>query len=315
MEQEDVISTLNEEILIKGVPIEKSDMFTILSDMNVSDQYVSDYSNSLHNFLKIKGIDETEKKILTVFRINPLVAVKIIESCSLVENIDGLAYSIKPLFSAVRNDGFINSDSVLLNKKKVPYVTLLIEAVFQTSIGESNIWGPDMFLRYAQDQDAKLHKNGIKAKYLNAYNIRHILTNIPENRQIELINWFWDKHCYAALRYRKVETFSSGRVKVMMSEIAEGSLWQHLENVNESDLSEIELKRVIKEREELKRFISSVVSEGRHTQYVRVAIGEERFYEKLQVLMGEGFALEYDKSVKNQKMIEEQEKLKLRGNN
>ena len=302
MEHYDVISNLHEEI-----PIKKSEMFKVLSDMNVSDQYDSDYSNTLHNLLKIKGIDEASKKVLTVFRINPLVAVKIIESCSLVENIDELAYSIKPLFSAVRNDGEVNSDLILLNKNKVPYVTLLIEAVFQTSIGESSIWDPDMFLKYAQEEDAKLHNNRTKAKYLNAYNIRHIFTHIPENRQIEFINWFWDKHCYAAAHYGKLETFSGGRVKVMMSELHEGSLWQHLENVSESELSENERERVEKEREEIKKFLSSVVSEGRHTQYVKIVIGKDNFYEKLRVLMGDDFVVEYDKRVKNQKIADEQE--------
>ena len=307
MDNNDVLSVLNEKTLIKGVPIEKSEMCRVLSDMNVSDQYVSDYSNSFHNFLRNKGVDEAEKKVLTIFRINPLAAVKIIESCSLAEKIDELGYSIKILYYAIKNDGMINPDGVLLNKNKVPYVTLLIEAVFQTSISELRVAYPDMLLKYAQEEDVKLHKNRIKPKYLNAYNIRHMLTHIPENRQIELINWFWDKHCYAVTHYGKQETFSGGRVDIMMKELFEGSLWQHLENTNKSKLSETERERINRERDEIKRFISSVVSEGRHTQYVKIVIGSDNFYEKLRVLMGDKFAAEYDESAENQRIAEEQE--------
>ncbi len=303
MDNHDIVSTLHEEILIKGVPIEKSEMFKTLSDMNVSDQDISDYSNSLHNLLKAKGTDETVKKIITIFRINPLVAVRIIESCSLVDEIDNLAYSIKPLFSAVRNDGHVNSDLVLLNRKQAPYVALLIEAVFQRSFGESGWWDPDMFLKYAQEEDKKLYTQGTKAKYLNSYNIRHILTHIPDNRQIELINWFWDKHCYAASNHGIKESFTGGRVKAMIDELAEGSLWHHLENVNESDLSERELARLEKEKEGIKHFIESVLSEGRHLQFIQKILGRDNFYDKLQVLLGDGFGEKYDKLLENQQKI------------
>lgn len=307
MEQQEVIWSLHEKIIINGEPIEKSEMFMTLSDMNVSDQDVSDYSNSLHNLLKIKGRTEAARKILTIFRINPLVAVRIIESCSLAEDFDDLVYSVKALFSAVRNDSYVNSDLVLLNRNKSPYVALLIEAVYESSFSESNTWQPDMFLEYAQEEDKRLHRNNRKSKYLNEYNIKHILTHIPENCQIEFINWFWDKHCYAAKMYGKSETFAGNRVKIMMRELAEGSLWQHLENDSKSILSEIEKKRVEKERAEIQKFIRSVISEGRHTQYVKTVIGRANFYDKLQALMGDDFITEYDKSVENQRLVEKEE--------
>ncbi len=310
MNNNNVISTLLKEILVKGVPIEKSEMFKTLSDMNVSDQYISDYSNGLHNLLKIRGAEEAIEKVLTIFRINPLVAVRIIESCSLVDDIDVLAYSIKPLFYAVQKHGIIDSQLVLLNKNKGPYLTLLIEAVFQRSIGESDLWDPAIFIKYAQEEDVKLHDKGKRAKYLNAYNIRHILTHIPEERQIEFINWFWDQHCYAAKKYGKVESFSGSRVKVMMGQLSEGSIWQHLENVDESKLSSREIERVEKERAEIIKFIDAVFQEGRHMQYVKIILGKDSFYEKLKALMGDSYVESYNLKVDEQKKLEEQDILK-----
>ena len=138
MENFDVISILKEEVRIKGIPIKESEMFKTLSDMNVPEQYIDDYSNSLHNLLKAKGIDEAERKILTIFRINPLVAIRIIESCSIQQYINELSYAIKPVFSVIREGGHyfddLSFDKMVLNKNKVPYVTLLIEAVFQKSM-------------------------------------------------------------------------------------------------------------------------------------------------------------------------------------
>lgn len=77
MEQMEIISLLQGEPKIKNTP-----MFKAFSDMNLSDQYISDFSNSLHNYKLKAGEHETQKKILDIFRINPLVAVKIMESCS-----------------------------------------------------------------------------------------------------------------------------------------------------------------------------------------------------------------------------------------
>lgn len=314
MNDYDVISALREDIFIKGVPIKESDMFKTLSDMNVSEQYVSDYSNGLHNLMKIKGKDEAERKILVIFRINPLVAVRIIESCQIVEDIEQLAYSIKLLFSVLQEDGYYvdpeaNKKTMILNNR-VPYVALLIEAVFQRSIGDSTYWDPDMFLRFAQSEDLKLYKKGIKTKYLNAYNIRHILGHIPENRQIEFINWFWDKHYYASQKFGKKETFASGRVRLMMHEITEGSIWQHLENEDKQELSEREQERLEKEKDGIRSFIRTVISEGRHLEFIKRILGESNFYEKLTVLMGDGITETYDSAVDNQEKLELKEKLK-----
>ncbi len=296
MDSQALRSIFEEKVRIKGVPIEDTEMFKTLSDMNVSDQDISDYSNSLHNLLSKKGVDEATRKVLTIFRINPLVAVKIIESCSLVNEIQDLAVVFEYLFRGV---GY--SDPRVLNKHKIPYSTLFIEAMYQNSIKESGLWADkNSFLKQLRELDSNVHSKGKKGKFLNLYNIRHILTHIPDNRQIEFINWFWDKHCYAASKYQKPEKYYSSRVAVMMSELAEGSLWHHLENVNESDLSERELARLEKEKEGIKHFIESVLSEGRHLQYIQKILGRDNFSDKLQVLLGDGFGEKYDKRLENQ---------------
>lgn len=313
MKSNEVTAILHEDIVINGKPIQESEMFKTLADMNVSEQYISDYSNGLHNLLRIKGKKEAERKIIVIFRINPLVAVKIIESCQLVDEIDELGYAIKPLFSVLRKDGYFcppeESGKIILNNNRIPYITLLIEAVFQKSIGASTYWKPDRFLEYAQSEDLKLHKKGVRVKHFNAYNTCHILSHIPENRQIELINWFWDKHCYVARTYGKVESFASVRVRIIMEEIKEGSIWQHLENEEKQELSESEQESLEKEKAGIRSFIEAVISEGRHLQYIKKILGERDFYEKLTALMGNDIRAIYDEAVVTQKSMDLKEKL------
>ena len=91
MDQRDLISILQGEPKVKSTPI-----FTALTDMNVPDQVISDFSNSLHNYKLKAGDTETQKKILDIFRINPLVAIRIMDSCSL--DVEELVYAFKFLF-------------------------------------------------------------------------------------------------------------------------------------------------------------------------------------------------------------------------
>ena len=286
MEQMEIISLLQGEPKIKNTP-----MFKAFSDMNLSDQYISDFSNSLHNYKLKAGEHETQKKILDIFRINPLVAVKIMESCSV--NAEELVYAFKIIFKAISGDLMwkLGENQVILNKHKVPYMALFIEAAYQNSV--CDIYDTkEKFLEYAVLRDGKLHEKGIRAKYFNAYNVRHIMRHIPENRQIEFINWFWDRHCHAAAKYGKAESFAGGRVRIMMGELKEGSLWRHLENVGGQELSRRERMSMQCERDGIRHFIEKVVSEGRHVEYVRVVLGNDKFYEKLEALMGEKYARE-----------------------
>lgn len=311
MENLDVIRVLNEDVQIKGVSIKESEMFKTLSDMNVSEQYINDYSNSLHNLLKVKGIDEAEKKVLTIFRINPLVAIRIIESCSIVKDIDQLSFAIKPVFSVIREGGGcyyrdLSFEKMVLNNK-VSFVTLLIEAVYQKSMIATN-WQPRDFLKYAQEQDQKLHKQGRKPKFLNAYNIKHIFSHIPDNRQIELVNWFWDKHCYSAKEFYKKESFAGTRVHIMLSILPEGAMWQHLENASMQQLSKREQDSLTNELEEIKHFVEAVFAEGRHLQYIKQILGNENFYDKLTQLMGNDYnRAKYDRAVLQQKQWDEED--------
>lgn len=186
-------------------------------------------------------------------------------------------------------------------------MSLLIEAAYQNSV--CDIYDmKDMFLSYAIQQDSKLHEKGIKPKYLNAYNIRHIITHIPDNRQIEFINWFWERHCHVVKKYRKRDSFAGRRVAIMMSSLQESALWKHLENAEIQELSDRELRSLGKERQLIQAFIANVFEEGMHMQYVKIVLGKDNFYEKLHVLMGKSYVDAYDLKVDKQKQIEEEEK-------
>lgn len=266
-----------------------SPMFPVLKDMRISSSQIQNYSNSFHRLVKQKGTEIATKKILDLFRVNPFVAVKIMESCQLYEEAPSILYGLKLLFSAMRDKAMIENmhleQSIVLNDP-VPYMALLIEAAYQDSV--SDIYdNKDLYLDYACTQDLILHKRHIKSKYLNSFNIRHILNNIPEGRKIELINWFWKKHCLANQRYGKVETYASKRVAIIMSELVESSLWKHLESQVIETLSDVERKRVEREKNEIKQFVALTLHEKNHINYLNIVLGGDNMDAKIRLLINE----------------------------
>lgn len=303
MNDRDIIDLLRGEAKVKNTQI-----FTVFSNMNVSDQVISDFSNGLHNYKLKAGDNEAQKKILDIFRINPFVAIRIMETCSL--DVEELVYAFKIVFLSLdtkKYDGWNNEvlpeDQVILNPHIVPYMSLLIEAAYQNSVCDVYV-SKDMFLEYAMEQDLALHRKGGKSKYLNSYNIKHILSHIPDNRQIEFINWFWDRHCYAVSAYGKTETYAGRKVAIMMNELVDGALWRHLESLDQDKLSTEEIQMMNKEKEGIQRFIKNAYEEEHHVNYVQVILGRENFYDKLCYLMGNGYVELFEEKLAIQEVYE-----------
>jgi hypothetical protein len=291
MEQEEMVARLKGEPRIKNTP-----MFSVLSDMNVSNQVLSDYSNSLHNYKLKAGEYETQKRLLDIFRINPLAAVKIMESCSIDAVEMGYVFKLLGYYvcgeqNSRRDQDWPDEpdDRVVLNEHPIPYVVLAIEAAFQNSVKDYGM--PGLFLTYAAEKDRERYeKYGTRPKYLNDYNIRHILLNIPDNRQIEFINWFWKSHCFIAKNYEKPGSLDAHRTSVLLGMMPDGFLWRHLENARKQELSPREQQRNEQEKDQICDFIRNVYEEGRHPEYVKKILGEDHFEEKLKELMGEAFS-------------------------
>lgn len=303
--REDIVMYLQQDIGIR-----ESKQYPDISRMDMSEEEMSQYSHVIHRLKDKQGADFALQKTLDVYRVNPLLGVKVMETSFMNGGAEDIVYGLKVLYTAVVQHNDVNNGGhmVILNGM-VPYTILLIEAAYQNSV--CDIWDTkDVFLSYAKDEDYASHQRGDKPRFLNRYNIRHILKHIPDNRQIEFINWFWDKHCYAVHNYGKIETYAGRRVEIMMSELRDSCLWKHLENKDSLETSDRnqEYEWKVRERWEICRFIDNTIQEGRHVQYIEIILGEENFYDKLRVLMGDECIERYNSaletSLKLQKKLE-----------
>ncbi len=306
MDSMDVVSLLRKPATLKGVPVKETDMFKDLSGLDLSEQRANAYICSLHNYLERSGAQAAAEKILLVFRIHPLVAVRTIETSSLAADMRTLSYAFKLLISVARGDYGFQWEDVILNDHKVRYLIMLIEAIFQNSVCET-FDVRDVILEYVCRRERAIHESGNPKwiRVLTNKNVQEIITHIPENQQIELINWFWNKHLYTFCKYRKTDTFNARKVAAMLEVLPEGALWRHLENAEKEKLSDEEeekfpnreLAMAEREREEIANFIRSVVvdEEGHHIEYVEQVLGKTDFYKKLEALLGPGFRKEYDR--------------------
>lgn len=307
------------EYLQQDIRVKESKQYADISDMNMTESQMEKYSHSLHNLMEQRGEEFALKKILDVYRVNPLLAVKAMESCRLNSKAEEIVLGMKLLFDAVRRRNDLNNGGqlVVLNAM-IPYTILLIEAAYQNSV--SDVWDTkEVFLSYAKDQDYEAHQRKQKTRFLNGYNIRHLLKHIPENRQIELINWFWEKHCYAVrVHCKKQETYSGRRVSMMMDELTDSCLWKHLENMDSTEISERERENKGRERYQIQRFIENTIDEGMHLQYIKIILGEDHFDEKLRVLVNEDYAEKFYHALDIQRQREDkllrEEKVKKRMN-
>lgn len=272
MDSKEILSLLREPVMLNGVPVKETTMFRDLSDLNLSEQRANDYICSLHKYLLKKGTRAAAEKILLVFRIHPLVAVRAIETSSLIIDIESLSYALKPLFLAISDEsndlrlsGYnLHREEIILNDHLVRYLIMLIEASFQNSICEV-FDEANRILSYVRDRDHKLYKSGNtkRIQCLTNKNVKEIVTHIPENRQIDLINWFWRHHLYVFRKYGKTDTYDGRKVAAMLEVLPEGALWRNLENAEKGDLSHREQARTGRERKGIADFIRSVVVEDK----------------------------------------------------
>ena len=295
----DVIQYLQQEINIQNAP-----HYAMISNRNLTESQMTEISHSLHNMIGVYGEELALKKVLDLYRVNPLLAVKTMERCVLNRYAKEVAYGMKLLFDATtrgeKQEKYFGLRQPVILNKSVDYMILLIEASFQNSVCDL-LDAKEIFLRYVKDEDYRAHQTGEQTKYLVENNIRHIFKHIPENRQIELINWFWAMHCYAVKNYRKKDTYASRRVAFMMKEMTDSCLWKHLENRDKTELSDEERRRVGKEAYEIARFLDLTIDEGNHLEYVERVLGKDDLDEKLTVLLGQEAPARYKRAVAEKK--------------
>ena len=121
------IMTIREMQVHLGSPIgiKNSPIYPIISNMNISYNEVQQVSHNLHNFCRQKGENEALKKVLDILRVNPLLALNTIKSCSLCKYTEHIYVMLKTLYYAVSYQ-----DSIVILNNKVPFIILFIEALY-----------------------------------------------------------------------------------------------------------------------------------------------------------------------------------------
>lgn len=275
--------------------IVNSPLYASIADMDISAEQTARISHSIHRLLEQRGEKLAFQRVLDIMRVNPLLAFRILESCTLCAYRDEIYEAVKILIDATGQ----RDKNVILNKE-MPFVILLIEAGYQELLEEEMIG--QFVLKHVKKADAKKHQFNSRWKmtqqqYLTPSNIRHIFNNIPARRQIELINWFWRQHCHAALYHQKKETYSSRQVDIMLREMKDACLWKHLENIKTTQLSEIERQQTDREKAQIRQFVDNLLRERQHLHYLRTILGEDDFRRKLEDIMGRDGLLRYDDEI------------------
>ena len=288
------------EYIRSEIGIVNSPQYAMIANMDISAEQTAKISHSIHRLLEQRGEKLAFQKVLDIMRVNPLLAFRILESCSLCVYRQEIHRAVGILIDATGQ----HDKNVLLNDE-LPFVILLIEAGYQDLLEQEMIG--EYILQQVKKADAKRHKWNLKSRhtlplYLTSYHIRHIFNNIPARRQIELINWFWKQHCYAASHFQKTETYSSRRVDIMLREMEDSCLWKHLENINTTQLSETERQQINREKAHIREFIDNLLKERYHLPYLKTILGEDDFRRKLEDLMGSNGLLRYDDEVQRMPM-------------
>jgi len=288
--------------LYKDSNIVNTPLLDAFSVMDPDADFFKIFSAHIDNSITQNGIEFTLRKVVDVYRINPLAGTRLLLVNTLNQYREDILYCFKTIFNSIQEPNYRGEGTqpIILNKHKGPYLALFIEAAY--ILGEYSY--AETFLRYAKQLDEQLYKNRQKSKYLNRYNIEHIFRNIPPNGRIELINWFWEQHMYAFIHFRKKHTYAASRVSIMMELLKGNALWKHLENMDETRMSETEIRQVTRERNSIKAFVETVIQEGNHLDFVEIVLGRDSLYEKLMNLSGPDYVRRYHNAMEWQKARE-----------
>lgn len=290
------------EYLHSEIGIVNSKQYAMIANKDISAEQTAVLSHSIHRLLEQRGEKPAFQKVLDIMRVNPLLAFRILESCSLCVYRQEIYRAVQILIDATGQQ----DKNVLLNDE-LPFVILLIEAGYQDLLEQEMIG--EYILQQVKKVDKKRHQWNSKCKkhqqplYLTADNIRHIFNNIPARRQIELINWFWRQHCHAVSNFGKDETYSSRHVNIMLREMKDACLWKHLENTNTAQLSETERQQVARERAHIKEFAENVLRERMHLPYLEIILGKDDFRRKLVDIIGSDCLHYYDNVMQDARRI------------
>lgn len=290
------------EYLHSEIGIVNSQQYAVIANKDISAEQTAVLSHSIHRLLEQRGEKAAFQKVLDIMRVNPLLAVRILESCSLCVYRQEICEASELLMEAIGQQNC----NVILNEE-MPFIILLIEAGYQDLLEQEMIG--EFLLQQVKKVDKKRHQWNSKCKkrqqplHLTADNIRHIFNNIPARRQIELINWFWRQHCYAVSHLGKDETYSSRRVNIMLREMKDACLWKHLENTSTTQLSETERQQVARERAHIKEFAENVLRERMHLPYLEIILGKDDFRRKLVDIIGSDCMHYYDNVMHDARQI------------
>lgn len=297
------------EYLQQETNIRNAPHYSAVCNKNLSESQMTEFSHCFHTMLGVYGEEFVLKKVLDLFRVNPLLAVMTMERCVLNKYINELSINMHGLFSAAaeQNDNRVWTYPIILNER-TDYLILLVETCYRNSISKVVYWDTiNIFLNRLKEEDYHAHKEGLPTKFFTQNNIRHLITHIPGNRQIEFINWFWEKHCYAKKKFKQKDTYNARRVEFMMKEMAEGCLWKDIENWETTEMLPEERNRVVDEVREIIRFLQLTMGEGRHMQYIAKVLGKDDLEKKLVVLLGQDGLERYKRMMLVQKLIEKRE--------
>lgn len=238
------------------------EVYKICSDLYVSERKINDLITCF-NKAHMSGVwtlEQLETQIWKVFWVNPLIAIRMFESCCLYETVD--------IYGALKSVwyGLIHSNGTGGWRDLAQYIqvdeqqfTVLMVVVCFSSIVQANGGNQhfiDEMLKYAYGLYGK--EGGA---CLSNRNLHFIYYHIPNQYKIKFLNWFCKKYKYEATkkrmnRYGKRTTEKPLRcIGTIVDETRSDCLWKYMNEENGAEYAEV--VQILQEEHE--DFISSIL--------------------------------------------------------
>ena len=241
---------------------QEKEVYKICSDLYAPERKINDLITCFHKAYMSGtwSLEQLETQIWKVFWVNPLIAVRMFESCCLYESVD-IYGALKSVWYGLIHEKAEGAPYGLERYIQVnkPQFTILMAAVCFTTIvqaDDSNRHFVDEMLTYAYGLYSK--EGGA---CLSGRNLYFIYYHIPNAYKIKFLNWFCRKYRYeASLKrtnaYGKSTTEKPLRcIITIVDETRTDCLWKYMNEENGSEYAEV--VQIL--REEHEDFISSIL--------------------------------------------------------
>lgn len=240
----------------------EKEVYKICADLYASERKINDLITRF-NKAYMSGtwsLEQLETQIWKVFWVNPLIAIRMFESCCLYETVDTYGVLKSVWYGLINHDGmggWGNLDQYIQVDRQ-QFTVLMVVVCFSSIVQADgrNQHFVDEMLKYAYGLYSKTG-----GACLSNRNLYFIYYHIPNQYKIKFLNWFCKKYKYEASvkrmnEYGKRTTDKPLRcIETIVGETRGDCLWKYMNDENGVEYAEV--VQILQEEHE--DFISSIL--------------------------------------------------------